>query len=79
MKSAPLYLRWFLVGMGHVLGISHSLPAAQNETSEIESIGGDFKAVGNDFRSVMDKNPARPETARALGQPIRQLELTGMQ
>jgi hypothetical protein len=78
MKLAPLYLRWFLTGIGHVLGISHTLPPAQVRGSEIEAIGGDFQAVGNDFRYVMERFPARPETARALGQPMRQLELAGM-
>ena len=78
MKPSPLYLRWFLTGMGHVLGISHTLPPAQAHGNEIEAIGGDFQAAGNDFRYVMERFPARPETARVLGQPMRQLELTGM-
>jgi hypothetical protein len=78
MKSAPLHLRWFLAGMGQVLGISHSLPPVHTSVSEIEAIGGDFRAVGNDLRAIMERFPAQPETARALGQPMRQLELAGM-
>ena len=79
MENAVAVARWFVIGMGHVLGISHSLPPnTQNDITVIESIGGDFRAVGNDFCAVMERFPAQPETARALGQPMHQLELAGM-
>jgi hypothetical protein len=78
MKAVHSSLRWFLVGMGQVMGISHSLPPPQTGISEIEAIGGDFRAVGNDLRYVIKKYPAREETERAIDQSTRQLELVGI-
>lgn len=67
-----------MIGMGQVMGLSHSLTPPQSDVSEIEVIGGDFRAVGNDLRYVMKKYPAREETEHALDQSSRQLELAGI-
>jgi hypothetical protein len=77
MKNARLYFRWFICGIGNVIGISHSLPPAENTISVMDAIGGDFRAAGNDLRNVMQRYPARPETAREL-QSAQQLELAGI-
>lgn len=77
MKTARTYLRWFLTGMGSVMGISHSLPPSVNVT-EVEAIGGDFRAMGNDFRVVMHRHPSTAEGARAIGETPKQLELVGI-
>jgi hypothetical protein len=76
-NSDESYLRWFIIGMGHVLGISHSMPKTQDSRTEMEAIGGDFRLVGDDLRNVMKRFPSNTETARTLGQP-RQLELAGL-
>lgn len=77
MKNARRYLRWFVIGMGHVIGISHNLPNSENRPSAMDAIAGDFRAAGNDLRAVMYRYPAKTETARTLGQP-QQLELSGI-
>jgi hypothetical protein len=77
MDTALSFARLFIIGMGHVIGISPPVPRPNYECSEYEAIGGDFFAVGNDFRAVMRKYPPNPETARQLGESA-QLELTGM-
>jgi len=76
MKSTRCYIRWFIIGIGQVMGISQSLPP-QEHVNTMEAIGGDFRAIGNDMRKIMRKYPARPETARKL-QSAQQLELTGI-
>jgi hypothetical protein len=76
MKIARCYIRWFIMGIGQVMGISQSLPA-EDFANSMEAIGGDFRAIGNDMRKVMRKYPARPETAQKL-QSAQQLELTGI-
>jgi hypothetical protein len=76
MKAARCYIRWFIIGIGQVMGISHSLPA-EDHVSPLEAIGSDFRAVGDDLRKVMQRHPARPETARKL-QSAQQLELAGI-
>lgn len=77
MKAAGACVRWFVIGMGHVLGISPAVPKLRAEGTIFEVIGGDFHAVGNDLRTVMHANPATEETARGLGQPT-QLNLAGI-
>lgn len=76
MKTARCYIRWFIIGIGQIMGISQSLPPQEN-VNPMEAIGGDFRAVGDDIRKVMDQYPPRPETARKL-QSAQQLELTGI-
>ena len=58
------------------MGISHSLPE-EDHSNAMDAIGRDFRAVGNDLRKVMQRYPARPETARKL-QSAQQLELAGI-
>ena len=77
MKTARCYIRWFIIGIGHIVGISHSLPAAEDHVNPMDAIGGDFRAVGDDLRKVMHRYPAQHETARKL-QSAQQLELAGM-
>lgn len=77
MKTARLYLRWFITGMGSVMGISHSLPPVRSVT-EVEALGGDFRALGNDFRVIMSRHSPTAETATALGETPKQLELAGI-
>lgn len=77
MKNARICIRWFLTGMGSVMGISHSLPPA-SEMTEIEAVGGDFRVIGNDFRVVMHRHPPTTDEARALGEAPKQLELAGI-
>lgn len=77
MKIARQYFHWFIVGMGHVIGISHSLPPAEAQASVMDAVGGDFRAVGDDLRHVMQCYPARSEAAREL-QSAQQLELAGI-
>lgn len=77
MKTTHLYIRWFVIGMGHIFGISPNVPKLHAECTEVEVIGSDFRAVGNDLRRVMRRYPATPETAKALGEPA-QLELAGI-
>ncbi len=76
MKAAHLYLQWFVAGMGSVMGINHVLPPRSNaDATEVEAIGRDTQAVGNDFRTVMRRHPATADSARALGETPRQLDL----
>ena len=76
MKTARCYIHWFISGVGHIMGISHSLPE-EDHSNAMDAIGRDFRAVGNDLRKVMQRYPARPETARKL-QSAQQLELAGI-
>lgn len=76
MDTAKSIARWFIFGMGHVLGISPVLPR-QVDMSPYDAIGGDFAAVGNDLRIVMARHPATADEAKALGVPA-QLELAGI-
>ncbi len=69
--------RLVIIGMGHVVGITPAVPRPEYECNEYGVLGGDFLAVGNDFRAVMQKNPPTPETARELGESA-QLELAGI-
>lgn len=76
MKTAYRSLHWFVIGMGHVLGLSPQIMPF-SETGPMDAIGRDFRAVGEDFRAVMRRVPASPEAALRLGEPA-QLELSGM-
>lgn len=77
MKNAQRYIRWFICGIGNVMGVSQTLPPAEHSVAVMDAIGGDFRAVGDDLRRVMQRYPARPETAREL-QSAQQLELAGL-
>jgi|SRR5882724_944965 len=78
MDTALSLARQFIVGMGHVIGITPAVPQPQYKCNEYGVIGGDFLAVGNDLRMVMRKYPPTPDTARQLGQSVQQLELSVM-
>ncbi|MDQ6938578.1 MAG: hypothetical protein M3119_00300 [Verrucomicrobiota bacterium] len=77
MKLAGQYLRWFVIGMGQVMGISHSAPRAHAQVTEMEAIAGDFGAVGSDFRNVIARNPVDRLKSKQL-QQAGQLELAGI-
>jgi hypothetical protein len=77
MKAARYYIRWFIIGVGNIMGISHSLPADEDRSNATDAIGRDFRAVGDDLRKVMKQYPARSETSRKL-QSAQQLELAGI-
>jgi hypothetical protein len=77
METAISLVRLVITGMGHVIGITPAMPQPEHESNEYGSIGGDFLAVGNDFRNVMRKYPPTPEVAAQLGEPA-QLELAGI-
>jgi hypothetical protein len=77
METAMSLARLVVIGMGHVMGITPAVPQPQHKCNEYGVIGGDFWAVGNDFRAVMRKYPPTPETARQLGESA-QLELAGI-
>jgi hypothetical protein len=74
MQTAMSLARLVIIGMGHVIGITPVLPQPQ-KCNEYGVIGGDFLAVGDDFRAVMRKHPPTSETARQLGEEPAQLEL----
>lgn len=74
MKTAYRSLHWFVIGMGHVLGLSPQVTPF-SEIGTMEAIGRDFRAVGEDFRAVMRRTPATAETALRLGEKAAQLEL----
>lgn len=76
MKTAYRSLHWFVLGMGHVLGLSPQV-MPYSEVGTMEAIGRDFRAVGEDFCAVMRRTPATPETALRLGEKAAQLELIG--
>jgi hypothetical protein len=74
METAMSLARLVVIGMGHVIGITPPVPQPECKGNEYGVIGGDFVAVGNDFRTVMRKYPPTPDTARELGESA-QLEL----
>jgi hypothetical protein len=74
MKTAYRSLHWFVIGMGHVLGLSPQV-MPMSEGGPMDAIGRDFRSVGEDFRAVMSRTPATPETALQLGEKAAQLEL----
>ncbi len=76
MQTAEMYIRWFVLGMGSVLGISQAMPRAAHHKT-MDAIGGDFRAVGNDLRTIIRKHPATPEVATQLGEAT-QLKLKGL-
>jgi hypothetical protein len=76
MKTAYRSLHWFVIGMGHVLGLSPQVMPFY-DTGPMDAIGRDFRAVGEDFRTVMRRTPATAETALRLGEKAAQLELIG--
>ena len=79
MENATTAVRWLIVGMGQVLGITPSVtPPTSQCATVIEAIGGDFHAVGNDFRVVITRHPPNVETASQLGVKAKQLELAGI-
>lgn len=65
-KNARVFLRWFVAGMGSVMGISHSMPPLRNNMIGPEAAQSDIAAVGNDFRSVLKRYPATAETGKTL-------------
>jgi hypothetical protein len=75
METVRDYAHWFVIGMGHVLGISPFTPPP--ECSEMEAIGRDFRTVGNDLRHVMRRVPPTADSAIKLGASEAQLELRG--
>ena len=77
MSAIKSYMHWFLIGMGNVMGISHSIPPLRRPATEIEAVGGDFRAIGNDFRYVIHRTPARAESQAGQSGPA-QLELAGL-
>jgi hypothetical protein len=76
METVRNYAHWFILGMGNVLGIGPLL--APSEGSELEAIGRDFRAVGDDLRHVMRRVPPTADSAIKLGAPEAQLELSGI-
>lgn len=80
MNAARCYLRWIIIGMGNVMGISQSMPnPAAQSSSVMDAIGGDFAAAGSDIWTVIQRYPAsNPETPKALGHKAKQLELAGL-
>jgi hypothetical protein len=76
MKTVYRSVHWFVIGMGHVLGIS-PLVTPLTEGTEMEAIGRDFRAVGSDLSQVMRRVPPTPQGAIALGESA-QLELSGI-
>jgi hypothetical protein len=74
MKTAYRSLHWFVIGMGHVLGLSPQIMPF-SEVGTMDAIGCDFRAVGDDFRAVMRRTPATAETALRVGEKAAQLEL----
>ena len=66
MKNAKLYARWFIAGMGSIIGISQTIPPIRGTYTGVEAFQGDINAVGSDFRSVIDRYPATKETAKSL-------------
>jgi hypothetical protein len=77
METAMPLARLVIIGMGHVIGITPAVPQREYKCDEYGVLGGDFLAIGNDFRAVMRKHPPTPETARDLGESA-QLELVGI-
>jgi hypothetical protein len=76
MKTVYSSVHWFVVGMGHILGLSpYVMPLS--EGGPMEALGRDFRAIGGDFRTVMQRVPATSEAALKLGESA-QLELTGI-
>jgi hypothetical protein len=73
MSAIKSYMHWFLIGMGQVMGISHTMPQIRPEMTEIEAIGGDFRAVGNDFRYVL-----KYRSKEVSASPTEQMELAGI-
>jgi hypothetical protein len=76
MKTVYRSLHWFVIGMGHVLGLSPQVTPLY-EGSAMEAIGHDFRAVGDDFRTVMRRVPPTSQAALDLGETA-QLELSGI-
>lgn len=76
MKTVHRYVHWFVIGMGHALSLSPQMTHL-SEGSELDAIGRDFRAVGDDLRTVMRRVPATPETALRMGEAA-QLELSGI-
>lgn len=77
METAMSLARLVIIGMGHVIGITPAVPQPDYKSNEYGLIGGDFLAIGNDFRAVMRKYPPTPDTARQIGESA-QLELSGI-
>ena len=76
MKTVYHSVHWFVIGMGHVLGLSPQVTPLSEGTA-MEAIGRDFRAVGGDLCTVMRRVPATPEAALQLGEAA-QLELSGI-
>ena len=66
MKNAKLYARWFVAGMGSIVGISQSIPPIRGTQTGPEAFRADINAVGSDFRRVIQRCPATKETADSL-------------
>lgn len=76
MKTVYRSLHWFVLGMGHVLGLSPHVTPVYDGTA-MDAIGRDFRAVGDDFRTVMRRVPPTSKAALDLGETA-QLELSGI-
>jgi hypothetical protein len=77
MKTIHRYAHWFVMGMGQALSL-YPLITPLSEGNEMDAMGRDFRAVGNDLRTIMKRVPATPESALRVGERAAQLELIGI-
>lgn len=68
MKTVWNYAHWFVIGMGQAISL-FPLITPVSEGNEMDAMGRDFRAVGNDLRTVMRRVPATPTAARIGEQP----------
>lgn len=77
MKTVQNYAHWFVIGMGQAISLFPFITPV-SEGNEMDAMGRDFRAVGNDLRKVMRRVPATPEAAR-IGETSGQPDLIGLQ
>lgn len=76
MKTVRNYAHWFVIGMGQAISL-FPLITPVSEGNEMDAMGRDFRAVGNDLRTVMRRVPATPTAAR-IGETAGQPDLIGL-